>query len=268
MNFTIIAAVNNEQVLKSCLLGSPALNSNTNLILQRGFSSAALAYNQAIPKADNDILIFAHQDMFLPQEWMPSLQRNLDHLAKTDPNWGVLGIWGATHDGGRAGHLYWTGLHEAVGAPFEHPVEVSTLDEMILIFRKSSGLKFDPNIPGFHMYGPDICMEAKRRGMKSYVFSGFCVHNTNEYKMLPLQFWQAYMAMRKKWETSLPIHTTCTQITRFCWPMILWNTVRFANLALNRLHPKVRAEDPRQVYQSLLARRRHPAPAAAKNAYS
>jgi hypothetical protein len=131
-------------------------------------------------------------------------------------------------------------------------VEVRTLDEVLLILKKSSGLRFDQRIPGFHMYGADICLEAHRHGLKCYAISAFCIHNTNQYGLLPLQFWQGYLAMRRKWKAQLPIKTSCTEITRWCWPMIRSNVARAINLATGRDKPPAkRVSDPNQLCREI-----------------
>jgi len=57
-------------------------------------------------------------------------------------------------------------------------VTVQTLDEIVLIFRRDSGLSFDETLPHFHFYGTDICMRAAEQGRQCYAISAFCVHNT------------------------------------------------------------------------------------------
>ncbi len=252
---SVVAAVNNVQVLRSCLLKSPDLRSGVDVILQTGFASAASAYNCGMESAKNDIVVFVHQDVYLPEGWVNRMRRAIEIISAQDPNWGVLGIWGATNNGGRVGYLYWTGVEGTAGRRFDGGIEVETLDELLLIVRRSSGLLFDELLPGYHMYGADICLEAGRRGMKSYAISAFCVHNTNNYKMLPLQFWKAYLLMRSKWKSQLPIQTTCTEITQWCWPMVRWNIVRAIKLALRRDKPKKRVPDPSFLYDDLVARR-------------
>lgn len=276
MEWSVVTAVNNDHVLESCLLSSPALRSATQVILQRGYASAAAAYNTAIDKATTDLLVFVHQDVYLPEGWINALERTLGILTATDPNWGVLGVWGVPNSGGRTGYLYWTGLPRTPGRafdggvestdpegqekpsprfrnrPFEGVVEVTSLDEAVLIFRKSSELRFDERLPGYHLYGTDICLESKRRERKCYAISAFCIHNTDIGNMLPLQFWKCYWFLRCKWKTSLPIITPCTEITYWCWPVIRWHMARARNL-LRRSHaPSRRVSDPGELYSELV----------------
>ena len=253
MDWTVIAAVNDEQVLESCLLRSPEVACAAEVILQRGYISAARAYNRGLEKAQTDLVILAHQDVYFPIGWLDSLHSTLDLLSLTVPDWGVLGVWGGVSEG-PPGYMYWTGVDGVAGKPFSGVREVRSLDEVVLILRRSSGLRFDERLSGFHMYGTDICLEAGRLGRKSYVFSGFCVHNTNVYNMLPLAFWKGCLFIRKKWKSKLPIQTPCVDITWSCWPMIRWNIVRAANILLERHNPGKRRSDPAAIYQHLADR--------------
>src|SRR5262245_56719284 len=108
--WTLVAAVNNEAVLRSCLLNSRTAVGASEVILQKGYSSAALAYNAALSKAATDVVVFVHQDVVLPEGWEDKLQQALDWLYKNDPQWGVAGIWGVQASGNRSGHLYCVGL--------------------------------------------------------------------------------------------------------------------------------------------------------------
>jgi len=252
-DWTLISATNNEAILKNCLLHSPDVRSASSLMLQKGYTNAAEAFNKAIAEAKTDLLIFVHQDVYLPEGWITKVQETIKVLSETDPQWGVLGVWGARIGSEGAGFVYDGAWNHVLGNEFQGGREVDALDEVVLILRKSSGLRFDPQIPGFHMYGADICLEAKRRGMKCFAIAAFCIHNTNQYGMLPWQFWNAYLKMRKKWKANLPIKTTCIDITNWCWPMVRWNIVRAINLMTGRDKPPIkRVTDPGKLYAEIL----------------
>jgi hypothetical protein len=253
MNWTLIAATNNEQILKSCLLGSGEASKAKEVLLQNGFSSAASAYNAALDQAQTDILVFAHQDVFLPPGWADQLQQAVEWFARNDPHWAVAGVWGVTESGARHGCVYCTGLQKKLGSEFTRPIQIRTLDELLLIVRKSSGLRFDEGLSGFHMYGTDICLAAQRQGMKCYAISAFCIHNTNGYGMLPWDFWKAFLVMRRKWNAVLPIITPCAEITRFGWPALSGNVRQAASLILKRYEVGKRLPDPARLYRELVA---------------
>jgi len=253
MQWSVISAVNDERVLKSSLLNSPGIESAAEVILQRGYPSAAAAYNAAIQKATTDLLVFVHQDVYLPEGWIDSVKKALEPLSLQDPNWGIVGVWGTLEGKHPVGCLYWTG-DLGWEEPFEGAKEVESLDEVVLIFRKSSGLVFDERLPGYHLYGADLCMEAISRGKKCYAISALCIHNTNTERFLPLQFWKCYLFMRRKWKDRLPIDTPCTRITFWCWPIIRWHLVCARDVVLGRRKKLSRVENPGEIYDTLLAR--------------
>jgi glycosyltransferase involved in cell wall biosynthesis len=247
MKWSLVSAVNNDTVLNSCLLASPDVRTAHEQFLLRGFASAAEAYNTALDQATSDLIVFAHQDVYFPPGWLSRLEQVVATLSAVDPQWGVLGVWGVANDGRRFGHVYCAGLGQMLGGGFDGVREVRTLDEVVLIVRRSSGLRFDERLPGFHLYGADVCLEAEKRGLKSYAVSALCIHNTNGYGMLPLAFWKNYVLLRRKWKHVLPVITSCTEVSFWFWPMIRWNVVQAANIALGRHTPGVRVRDPRKL---------------------
>ena len=215
--FTIAAAVNSDDVLRKNLLRSPALAAGNphQLVLLRGFESASIAYNHALGQAECDIVIFVHQDMYLPEAWLYELTDCVAHLHQRGTKWGVLGCYGVRKGMAEGfGRIYTRGLGRH-GRRLSQPEEVDTLDEIALVVRKSSGLRFDPMLPHFHLYGPDICLTARARGFTNVAFQGYCVHNTNQLLMLPREYYACYRYMRRKWARELPIHTSCMKISFF-----------------------------------------------------
>jgi hypothetical protein len=212
---TFIVAVNDREVFENNFLASPCLRgAHAQLVIQEQFVSAPNAYNDALGRSSNDLVVFCHQDVYLPEGWLKDLRRALDYLAVYDPNWGVLGCSGMTVDRQHWRYLYSSGLGVS-GAPLEQPRAVQTLDEIVLILRKSSGLRFDEQLPHFHLYGTDICLQAWRRGMKSYAIAAFCIHNTHQALVLPREFYQCCKHIKRTWSDCLPIQTTCVRITAF-----------------------------------------------------
>lgn len=215
-SITFVAAVNDREILKNNLLASPCLVQPHphQILIQEGFTSATKAYNHAIEKSDNDLIVFVHQDVILAEQWLSDLQRAIECLDEDDPEWGVIGSYGENlHENGR-GYIYSSGLG-IMGRPFERPAQVQTLDEIVLILRKSSGLRFDESLPHFHMYGVDICMAAEEAGRKNYAISAFCIHNTAPTLTLGADFYECYRHVKRRWKKRLPIRTTCVRITRF-----------------------------------------------------
>lgn len=252
-NVTFVVAVNNREVFESNFLASPCLRAphHHQIIVQEGFSSAAKAYNDAIDKSVNDLIIFCHQDIILMENWFPQIGRALDYLQGVDPGWGVLGSYGKTQDGRGWGHVYSSG-RDIIGQPLPRPVSIQTLDEIVLILRKSSGLRFDDGLPHFHFYGTDICLRAAAKGMKSYAISAFCIHNTHQPLVLPPEFYESGKYIKKLWKNYLPIQTTCVRITRFNL-LVYRRRLQEAYLRYVR-HKEVggtRTSDPRKLMEDL-----------------
>jgi hypothetical protein len=183
-------------------------------LIQSDFASAALAYNDALDKSVTDLVVFAHQDLFFPENWIDRVIDSVNLLNATDPSWGVLGCFGVSAAGTHHGRIYSAGLG-TIGTSIDQPTCIQTLDEIVLIMRKSSGLRFDNALSGFHFYGADICMQASERGMRSYAIPAFCVHNTQMPLVLPPEFYQCYWQFKRKWWHRLPVHTSCITVTKF-----------------------------------------------------
>jgi glycosyltransferase involved in cell wall biosynthesis len=216
----VVATYGADDVLNRNFLSSPGLVEahGHQIIIQRDYASAAKAYNDAIDHADNDLMVFAHNDMIFPEPWLDQLEQAITFLDGTDPAWGVLGCCGVAHDG--SFHVWaYHPTQGLLGKPFDLPVPVQTLDEIILIFRKRSGLRFDENLPYFHLYGTDICMRAAKQGMKNYAIPAYCIHNASYHPVLPKEFYRNYRYIRKTWKADLPIHTSCQLITKQEFPL-------------------------------------------------
>ena len=215
-SLAVVAAVNDEPVLQSNLGSSPIVNEEGfPLIVEQGYLSAGKAYNAGMSHSSAEIVVFSHQDVYFPEDWLRSLKRALVWLKEHDPYWGVLGCFGVTPAGHHVGHVYSSGMRRILGKSFSVPEEVRTLDEVVLILRKSSGLRFNDELPFFHFYGTDICMSAQAGNLNCYAIPAFCIHNSNPVIQLPKEFCTAYRYIKRRWRESLPIETTCITVSRW-----------------------------------------------------
>ncbi len=244
--FALVAAVNCRKTLENNLLASPGLKGSVELLIKEGFASASAAYNSAIDDAVADILIFVHQDIYLPAGWLERVDQSIRTLDAAGVRWGVLGCFGSRKDAfGGLGRVYTNGLG-LHGNPIAAPEPVETLDEIVLILRRSSGLRFDPDLPHFHLYGVDICLSARHAGLTNHAIPAFCVHNTNQLLELPSQFYDCYRHIKRKWVHDLPIAASCMTLTRFDGELRRKRIDEFlARVLRRRQRPLKRAEDPR-----------------------
>jgi hypothetical protein len=251
--WSLVVAVNSDEVLKSNLLLSGEGNLSKEVVIRRHSISAGAAYNDGLAETTGEVVVFAHQDVYLPAGWSKKLSQVIERLTAQDPEWGLAGVYGTTVSGSGAGFVYSIGLRHFVGDPFTEAIRVRSLDEMLLIMRRSSNLCFDERLPGFHLYGTDICLEAEARGMNNYVVPAFAVHNSCGIKWLPLSFWQAYMYLRKKWADRLPVTTPCTKITKGCTPIIEYFLTNLLAMVRNKKELGSRVPDPGKFYSEHLA---------------
>src|ERR1017187_9016279 len=66
--FAVVAAVNDDPVLKNSLMRSPEREPDREVFIRRGCSSAGQAYNSGMKASTSDIIVFAHQDVYSRSE--------------------------------------------------------------------------------------------------------------------------------------------------------------------------------------------------------
>jgi len=164
-NYSVIVAVNDDGVLERNLYLSDCIKEDS-VQLQRGFSSAARALNAGMSVHDVDYFILVHQDVYLPDGWLNNLQKVIDKLSIEDSSWAVIGVAGVDMSGSLVGKLWSQGINQEIDIG-DALAKVRSLDEVLLVLRQISGLKFDEEMAGFHLYGTDIVQQAKKLGYRS-----------------------------------------------------------------------------------------------------
>lgn len=212
----VAAAVNDREVLANCLQRSPDISQGRiPLRTFEKFSSASQAYNQALSEADpGTIIVFAHQDVYLPAGWPSRLIAQLNALHARDADWAVAGLIGVDQAGTVAGTVWTTALDKLIHGEGALPAPVEALDELVLVLRAGSGLRFDDRLPGFHMYGVDIVQEAARAGRRSYAIEAPAIHHDKVTPRLDHGYKAAWRFMRSKWRERLPIPTLIAPLDR------------------------------------------------------
>jgi hypothetical protein len=172
---------------------------------KRGWN-AATALNDGIERASGEWVICGHQDVAYPEGWWERVTAQVGQWKGTV---GVAGLVGVTRGGAFRGHIidphghcYWGPL----------PCRVLALDEHALIIRRDTGLRFDPQTPGFHCYGADICLEARRRRLDVIAVDAPVVHHSPG--VLDDSFDEASNWLLQKWaqETGGVIPTCAAQL--------------------------------------------------------
>jgi hypothetical protein len=94
----------------------------------------------------------------------------------------------------------------------ELPARVATLDELPLVVPGNSPLRSDPAL-GFHLYGADLCLQARERGLAVVALGALCHHNSRSIG-LPESFFGGAKVFAREWAHRLPIATPCVIIDR------------------------------------------------------
>jgi hypothetical protein len=228
----VVAAVNDEAILANNLMRSPLVASGrASVHCYRGAASASAAYNKGLDDTSAPIIVFAHQDVFLPDGWEQQLAKAIAGIAAQDPDWAVIGAFGVDLAGRHVGHVWSSGLNRRLGGRFAPPVETLCIDELVIVLRRASNLRFDPALPGFHLYGTDIVLAARAAGLKSYVADIAAIHNSRPVRTYRGGYASAWRYMQRKWQAVLPSPTLTVPLSRSPVPLMraqfrLWRTLR------------------------------------------
>lgn len=208
--FDLVCASHSDAILSANLARSPLLATHV-LHVERGAPSAAIAYNGALDATSSPVVVFAHHDVYLPEGWETLLHAR---LAELPADWAVFGCFGIGLDGAHIGPVWSSSLGMIVGRVPMVPVPVQAFDELLIVLRRDSGLRFDESLPGWHMYGTDIVQTARAAGRGAYAGALPCIHNDRYHDSLGADFDEAYRFMQKKWAGVLPLRTPITKISR------------------------------------------------------
>jgi hypothetical protein len=153
-----------------------------------------------------------HQDVWLPAGWDLVLAQQIEAAELRFGPIGVAGVYGvgdvirADDPAGplsaeRIGWVVDRGrtLNDGPGLP----ARVATLDELLLIVRRDTPQRFDPAL-GFHLYGADLCLQARERGLAAVALGVLCHHNSRHIG-LGHGFHDSAAVFARKWKQLNPI---------------------------------------------------------------
>lgn len=241
-----VSCSNSSKIMSENLLRSPDISSkNVDVIVLNDRNSASQAYADVISTSPHSIFVFAHQDVYFPKAWAEKLRLAIRQIEAIDPDWAVIGAYGMRGDGRHFGYLYDTSMRCILGHPVASPERVSVLDEIVLIVRGQSGITFDAALPGFHMYGTDIALTAREKGLGVWVADLPVVHNSTSITTLDANYGAAWRYVSRKWKKAMPVpNLICKVMDGSDWPLWKW---RIRNRLLlwrgkRKLHQRV--DDP------------------------
>ena len=216
------ARTSDVPILQRDLCRSPYIaNSYVELTILWNQPSAAAAYARAMETATAAFLIFAHCDVYFPENWFERLAWEVDRLTRLDSNWAVAASAGITSAGEIVGRTFDSSLvplfpatSGLFGKPLNMPVLIESFDELAFVVRREAGVSFDPLLPEFHLYATDLALEAERKGKTCYGLDMPLIHNAKAQLSLGPDYVRSYRYMVRKWRDRLPVATTCGPLTR------------------------------------------------------
>lgn len=177
--------------------------------------SAAQALNLGWARARGDLVVFCHDDVVFPPDWLRWLREGIERVEALDGGapWAVLGPMG------RAGKAWRGRASGPDGVETLHPplpAAVETLDELCLIVPRSLPLRFDEALGGFHLYGVDLCIAAIEAGRSVWAIEAPLQHFSST-RHRPPDYHVVKRRLQRKWRwgrrrVGRSVGTTCGRI--------------------------------------------------------
>jgi hypothetical protein len=217
IKLSFVACVSDAAVLTGNLMRSPCLSPGSihQLILVHDCHNAAEGFNRGMTLAIGDILVFVHQDVFLPAGWDESFTAGFMSARSRMPAEvvGIYGLSAPTEDGKtrRLGSVNDRGEWLCGTDPL--PARAQSLDELLIGVPRGSRLRPDPEL-GFDLYATDLVLQAESRGGCGAVVEAPCEHRSSlQRTQVPRpiidRFLKAALVFERKWAARFPIETPC-----------------------------------------------------------
>ncbi len=221
---SFVVGVSDDEILSKNLMASPcvaAAGSPHQVIVVRDGLNVVDKLNRGLALAEYEWVVCLHQDVWLPAGWDLVLAQQIKAAELRFGTIGMAGVYGigdVVRSGDPAGPL----SAERIGWVVDRgrtlndgpglPARVATLDELLLVVRRDSPLRFDPAL-GFHLYGADLCVQARECGLAAVALGALCHHNSRHIG-LGEGFHESAAVFARKWKHRLPVATPCVIIDR------------------------------------------------------
>lgn len=208
---SIICACNNEDIYSNMLLPSLQKQSFKNYEIIKlgtknfGFKSAADALNYGASISSGEILVFVHQDLeFTGDDALYLLSFYCDKY-----DFGIAGVAG-TVAGGKIFSSVLNGPDkEQAGINVDNVTKVDTLDECLLIVKRSEFVDF-VNYGSWHFYGVEYSLRMKRDNKSVLVFP-IPVYHLSPGWSLDKTYWRTLRMVAQEHRECKVIPTTMGQ---------------------------------------------------------
>ena len=213
---SIICVYNNPAVREQCLDRSiEALSADAADVeylpienVSKTYQSAGAALNYGASLAKNDVVVFAHQDVYLHS--LNALKNAAGQMMAEH-----VGLLGAV--GVRADKLLIGRIRDRVtlaGEPVDRLEDVDSLDEVLFMAPRAQLLKEplteSPDL-AWHAYAVEYGLRMRRSGLKTCVADIPITHNSLSVNLERLK--EAHQAVARSYPDLLPVITTCGTIS-------------------------------------------------------
>jgi hypothetical protein len=158
-------------------------------------------------------VILCHQDIRLIGDGADVLEGQLAALEARDPDWAVAGNAGVTEEGELTLHI--SDPHGEDQRRGTLPARVASLDENFLVVKGASGLRPSAALEGFHLYGTDLCLQARVAGRTAWAIDFHLRHLSGG--RVDAGFLAQQDRFERHWGARVGrtavIRTTCTTLT-------------------------------------------------------
>ena len=213
---TVACCVSDRAILAANLLASPDLGPDTphEVLTVEGCPSAADGLNWALKTAKHPVVVCVHQDVYLPTGWFARFRAGWRAATERFGPLGAAGVYGVTgpeSGTARAGRVI--DRDRLLAEPHPLPAAVRSLDELLVAVPARGAVRFDPAL-GWHLYGTDICLKARARGLATAVIDAPCFHHSRGTGDLPAAFRESGRVLARAWPAALPVATPCALIDK------------------------------------------------------
>lgn len=213
---SIVCVFNDASVRKECLDDSIAAYRGPIDIdyipidnMAQAFSTAGAALNHGVSLARHDVVVFAHQDVYL---------NSVDRLAQVASfldvdDWALLGANGVTGAGENVGRIQ--DRVQLIGRSAPTPIDVDSLDEVLFMARRSllteHRLSEELDL-AWHAYAVEYSLRLRKGGLRVGAVDMGATHNSLTTNLAKLDV--AHEKVGHQYPEYQPIHTTCGTIGR------------------------------------------------------
>lgn len=217
VKLSFVVCVSDTEVLAANLMRSPCLtNGSTHqLIFVHGCRNAAEGFNRGMTLAGGDIIVFVHQDVFLPSGWDKRFISGFMEARHRMPA-EVVGIYGLNAPKGAEKSRQLGAVNdrgEWLRGTEPLPARAQSLDELLFAVPRGSRLRLDPDL-GFDLYATDLLLQAEAGGGCGAVVDAPCEHRSslpraNISQSTVERFRKSALTFERKWASRFPIETPC-----------------------------------------------------------